>query len=67
MRRVYVGQVTINGQPHKLTGENRDAVAWAVGALADTAARLGWEIRDTAVMTQLRSSITGRAVGEGAM
>lgn len=64
MTREYVGQVTINGKTHKLTGENRDAVAWAVGALADVAVRLGWEIRDTAVMTQLRSSITGRVVGE---
>lgn len=64
MRREYVGRVTINGQRHEMTGENREAVAWALSALADTAARLGWEVCGAGIKTQLRSSITGEIMRE---
>lgn len=64
MKREYVGRVTINGQRHEMTSESREAVAWALGALADTASRLGWEVRGAGIATQLRSSITGEIMRE---
>lgn len=64
MIREYVGGVTINGTRHEMTGTSREAVAWALVALTDTAARLGWEVRGAGIRTQLRSSITGEIMME---
>lgn len=64
MTREYVGRVTINGKQHEMVGQNRDAVAWALGTLADTASRMGWEVKGAGIMTQLRSSITGEIMRE---
>lgn len=66
MTREYVGRVTINGKLHQLVGHDREAVAWAVRVLTDTASGVGWEIRDTAILTRVRSSLTGRVVEQRA-
>lgn len=63
MKREYIGRITINGEQHKMVGESREAVAWAMKTITETAAKLGWEIRDLGIMTQLRSSITGEIIG----
>lgn len=63
MVREYVGRVTINGKRHEMADESREAVAAAMRMVTDTAAAMGWEIRDTAILTRLRSSITGRVIG----
>lgn len=63
MVREYVGRVTINGKRHEMADVSREAVAGALRMVTDTAAAMGWEIRDTAIMTRLRSSITGRVIG----
>ena len=59
----YTGQVTINGKRHVLKDSNREAVAGALRLVTETAAALGWEIRDTAIMTRMYSSISGRELG----
>lgn len=66
MVREYVGRVTINGQPHELRDMSREAVAAALRLVTETAGALGWEICDTAILTQTRSSITGRSMGRRA-
>lgn len=67
MEREYIGRVTVNGLERKLVYHDREAVMWALRAVTETAAQLGWRVQDTSITTRVRYSITGEYMGEAVM
>lgn len=67
MEKEYTGRVTINGLERRLVYSDRAAVMWAMRAVMETAAQLGWQVQNASITVRVRYSITGRYMGEAVL